>query len=387
MAVVTVDSYSESNQSSGRAFGAPGDQELYVGQAFTCTYGITLDSCKFYIKRPPVLGGGTIYAQVYNFTGTYGTNAYQTGSALATSAGVAVSTIGADYSLITFSFSGANRITLATGGQYIISLYYSYKAATDDIVAVGLDISSSSHSGNLSYYYSSSWTTSTDDFCFYVYGSSTTPTVTTQACSGVTHNAAVGNGNITATGGVAVTRRGFCYVEGTSGDPTTSDSTVYDDGTFNTGAYTKDITGLSASTGYRVRSYCVNAEGTSYGTTVQLTTQSADGPVVSTTTTSILKKNCALVGGNVTDSGTEPVTERGIYYGTTEETQATKIAQGSGEGEYPVFMTGLDAETTYYFKAFATSTVSTSYGDILHFTTGNSLSVEDTAYLPPFNKG
>lgn len=98
------------------------------------------------------------------------------------------------------------------------------------------------------------------------------PTVTTQECTSVETTSATGNGNITDTGGENCTRRGFCYLEGNSGDPDTDDSTAYDDGSFGTGAYTKSITGLTAATDYRVRAYAVNSEGTSYGDTVDLTT-------------------------------------------------------------------------------------------------------------------
>lgn len=217
--------------------------------------------------------------------------------------------------------------------------------------------------------------------------SAVAPTVTTQAVSDVMPTSATGNGNVTATGGASVTRRGFCYKAGTSGDPTTSDSTAYDDGTFSTGAYTKSITSLSGGTGYRVRAYAVNSVGTSYGDTVQLTTSAVDAPTVTTTTTSLVGRTQVIFGGNVTDSGDAAVTDRGIYLGTTEETQATQLAQGTGTGAYSIHKTGLDANTLYYYKAYATNTAGTSYGDILHFTTGNSLSVEDIAYLPPFNKG
>lgn len=98
------------------------------------------------------------------------------------------------------------------------------------------------------------------------------PTVTTQDASDVAVTSCTGNGNITATGGANCTRRGFCYKAGTSGDPTTADSVAYDDGDYGTGAYTKSITGLSDGTGYRVRAYAVNSAGTSYGSTVQVTT-------------------------------------------------------------------------------------------------------------------
>jgi hypothetical protein len=103
----------------------------------------------------------------------------------------------------------------------------------------------------------------------------TTPTVTTQDVTDVTSSGFTGNGNITATGGVNATRRGFCYKVGVSGDPTTADSVAYDDGSYGTGAYTKAVTGLSSNTGYRVRAYAVNSVGTSYGSTVQATTLAA----------------------------------------------------------------------------------------------------------------
>ena len=102
--------------------------------------------------------------------------------------------------------------------------------------------------------------------------SAVAPTLTTSAVSSVYSNKATGNGNITNIYGASATRRGFCYMTGTSGDPTTSDSVAYDDGTFGTGTFSKVLTGLSPSTNYRVRPYAVNSAGTGYGTTVQLTT-------------------------------------------------------------------------------------------------------------------
>ncbi len=108
-----------------------------------------------------------------------------------------------------------------------------------------------------------------------VYTLANPPTVTTQAASSVEATTATGNGNITAISGGNCTRRGFCYMTGTSGDPTTANSVAYDDGDYGTGAYTKGITGLSSGTSYRVRAYAVNSAGTGYGTTVQILTKPA----------------------------------------------------------------------------------------------------------------
>lgn len=101
---------------------------------------------------------------------------------------------------------------------------------------------------------------------------SVTPAVTTQSADQITITGFRGNGNITEVGTASVTRRGFCYKVGTSGDPTTSDSVAYDDGDFGTGAFTKTISGLTPNTSYRVRAYAVNSAGTSYGDTVDVKT-------------------------------------------------------------------------------------------------------------------
>ncbi len=50
-------------------------------------------------------------------------------------------------------------------------------------------------------------------------------TVTTNACSDILGYSVKGNGSITVNGENA-TERGFCYLEGASGDPTTSNNKV-----------------------------------------------------------------------------------------------------------------------------------------------------------------
>ena len=99
------------------------------------------------------------------------------------------------------------------------------------------------------------------------------PAVTTQTPSDVEETTATLNGTITSLGGdTDCSRRGFCYVAGTSGDPTVADSVAYDDGSFAVGAYTKAIVGLTGFTSYRVRAYAINGGGTGYGVTVQTKT-------------------------------------------------------------------------------------------------------------------
>jgi len=102
--------------------------------------------------------------------------------------------------------------------------------------------------------------------------------VSTSACSAVTNTTLTGNGTINNVGYASCTVRGFCYKVYDGTDPTTSDSKVYDSGTFSSGAYTKGVTGLTANTQYSFRAYATNSEGTSYGTRVDQYTNGVTNP-------------------------------------------------------------------------------------------------------------
>lgn len=68
------------------------------------------------------------------------------------------------------------------------------------------------------------------------------PTVTTQAVTAIEADQATGNGNITDIGDGNATRRGFAYIKGKGVSPTITDSIVYDDGDFGTGAFDNTLT-------------------------------------------------------------------------------------------------------------------------------------------------
>lgn len=150
------------------------------------------------------------------------------------------------------------------------------------------------------------------------------PTVSTSACSNIGTTSARLNGNITNIGGKNATRRGFCYMEGTSGTPTVSNSVIYEDGNFSTGAFYRNLTGLKVGSPYRVRAYAVNSAGIGYGSVVQLTTygieaDSERGTYISGTTTQYESRKL-YIGGGLPDES-----ERGIY-------TLGKISTGSNRG-------------------------------------------------------
>jgi len=88
------------------------------------------------------------------------------------------------------------------------------------------------------------------------------PTVTTQAASSINENSAIGNGNITDTGGPNCDERGFDY-DVDSGVPYADSAT--DVGSYGTGAYTKGLVGLNPGTLYYYRAKAHNSVGWGYG--------------------------------------------------------------------------------------------------------------------------
>lgn len=73
------------------------------------------------------------------------------------------------------------------------------------------------------------------------------------------------------------------------------------------------------------------------------------------------------ITANINSDGACPVTSRGFQYGT-DNTFATilgSITVGSGTGSYGTTLTGLDCETTYYSRPWATNSVGTYYANDL----------------------
>jgi len=79
----------------------------------------------------------------------------------------------------------------------------------------------------------------------------------------------------------------------------------------------------------------------------------------------------ATLNGDVSDEGDFPVTEKGFYYGTSQDpaSNGTQHQSGSGPGGYDADLYGLTASTTYYFMAYAISRAGTALGEVLSFTT------------------
>ena len=209
------------------------------------------------------------------------------------------------------------------------------------------------------------------DFAISLYGTGIIepPTVTTQAVTAILSTTATGNGNITAIGSYAPSKRGVCW--NTTGNPTVADSKSEEVGSFGTGAFTKAMTGLARGERYYVKAYAYNSGGYSYGSEVNFYTN----PAVTTYAPSdIIRADPAIVTANgLIDLDTvEDITTRGFKYGLTEVDTWDESETGTySKGTFSLQLTGLDPDTTYFIRAYAVGVWGTKYGSYLEFKTAS----------------
>ncbi len=192
------------------------------------------------------------------------------------------------------------------------------------------------------------------------------PTVTTGSSSSITATTVTLGGNITATGGVDPTTRGVYY-----GTTVGYGSTASESGSYSTGAYTINVTGLTCNTTYHYQAFTTNTSGTGTGSDDTFTTSSCVvEPTVVTDPASNLDTTTATLNGTISATGGADNTTRGFNYGLTDSYGSTASATGTySTGAYTEAITGLTCNTTYHFRFFATNSAGTTNGSDDIFTT------------------
>jgi uncharacterized protein (TIGR02145 family) len=96
-------------------------------------------------------------------------------------------------------------------------------------------------------------------------------------------------------------------------------------------------------------------------------------PSVITAEVTNITGTSATSGGNVTDDGGAEITARGVVWNTSQQPTLTSndgyTTDGAGIGSFTSIITGLNSETQYYVRAYATNSQGTAYGDQVGFTT------------------
>ena len=218
------------------------------------------------------------------------------------------------------------------------------------------------------------------------------PEVTTVEPTEIATTSAKTGGNVISDGGSEVTAKGVCW--STSQNPTLSDSFSTDG--IGLGEYLSIINGLTINTTYYVRAYATNEAGTAYGEEFSFTTL-CDLPTVITTAITNVEIATAKGGGNVTADGGAEVTARGLCWATHLEPtiEDSFLVEGAGLGEFTCDITGLNENTRYYVRAYATNSVGTAYGSVTTLKTADDGTIAGIEYVDlglsvkwaPFNIG
>ncbi len=201
------------------------------------------------------------------------------------------------------------------------------------------------------------------------------PTVATNAATSVTTSGAQLHGQLNANG--LATSYWFEY--GTSQTLGLRTSVQAAGSSSQTSDVASGISGLSANTTYYYRIAAQNDKGRSYGSLMSfVTTGGGDGgnqsaPTVQTTSADTITTSSARLNGSVNSNNL--ATSYWFEYGTSQSlgsrTSASSLSAGSAAVNVFAGISGLSANTTYYYRIAAQNSKDRSYGSVVSFTTGN----------------
>ncbi len=203
-------------------------------------------------------------------------------------------------------------------------------------------------------------------------------TLTTAAPSGITGTGAVSGGMISNTGQAQITSKGVCWNTSPEPDITLSTKTVQNVTDDGIGPFTSNITGLTPGKKYYVRAYAINTHGIAYGDEYSFTT--LDLPGITTLPPAALVDNSAVCGGDIFNDGGSQITYRGVCWSTEDNPDVTgaHTSNGTGSGVFSTKITGLEPNTLYHVRAYATNATGTAYGADLTFTIATELPAVNT---------
>ncbi len=194
--------------------------------------------------------------------------------------------------------------------------------------------------------------------------------VTTDSIDMITDTSAIVHAEVLSDGGSDISEYGICW--DTLINPTIQENRV--EGGSGTGRFTLSISHLVCGTEFFVRAYAINEMGVSYSSNISFKTSDCvvTLPEVLTFPIDSVSHSVAISGGKVLDEGGATVYSRGICWSTEPwpTLEDSYSSDSSGWGPFVTVMTGLECETNYYIRAYATNMAGTSYGEQRQFTTG-----------------
>ena len=332
-----------------------GSTTYYVRAYAVNEAGIAYGQIETFTTEPPVLAIVTTNQGVSSGDGLHGTS----GGSVLNNGGGTISVVGLVWSCISGFTPDTvvyNKTTQAGSGSFISVLSNLKRGQSYYVRAYVINSAGISYAGN-------EVTFTTVNY----------PVVTTAApdLSSVTNVSAKAGGIIIDNGGADISESGICWSENIL--PTISDGHTINGP--KVGNFTQTINGLMGSVTYYVRAYAINSVGISYGNIESFTTQAPVLATISTTTAYASSSKTAVGAGDISSNGGALVTTRGVVWslvsGFNPDTVVFNKTATTGYyvGSFTANITGLQAQTVYYVRAYVENSVGISYGDEISFIT------------------
>ena len=177
-------------------------------------------------------------------------------------------------------------------------------------------------------------------------------------------------GEIIDVGAEGIDQHGFCWSE--APNPTIESGLSRSLGKApGPGVFEIQIEDLLPNTTYHFRAFATGGGQTVYSVQQSFTTLSPQPPEVHTVSVLSVNENSAIAGGDVVDNGGMEVTSRGLCWAPHENPTIDDsfTTEGSGMGGFESVLEGLEPYTIYFFRAYATNSVGTGYGEQMEFRT------------------
>ena len=132
---------------------------------------------------------------------------------------------------------------------------------------------------------------------------------------------------------------------------------------------------ITAGSTYTYRVYSYNSVGPSLGYSSPITVTISTAITLATLTTTAVSgitTTAAATGGTITSDGGAPITARGIVWSNLPNPTIdlpTQTSDGPGIGTFTSTISGLNPNWDYHVRAYATNSAGTAYGNEITFTT------------------
>ena len=194
------------------------------------------------------------------------------------------------------------------------------------------------------------------------------PKLSALGVSDITSTSATFTSTVTSHGGETVGVVGFYY---STTSPIDVEAAEIVSMPYVEDRFAMTVEGLSAGTQYYVMAFARNSAGQAVNAEVNFKTVSTPPTVVTGDHSEITSSSASLSGEVLLDNG-EPITERGFVWVNgfgTPTTSSNKVRVSGTTGKYSITVSEFEPNKVYSYRAFATNSKGTAYGDVRNFTT------------------